>query len=67
MSLMRAIERRYPQPGHVFSAFENIDEPNNDGVRWVEETGRRAYRELHAARRHFGFGHVPIAAPALAR
>ena len=66
MSLMRAIDRHYPHPGPVFSTFENINEPNNKGVRWVRETRRRA-RELHEARRRFELGYIPIAAPALAR
>ncbi len=64
MSIMSTVERHFRHPERVFSAFENVNEPNNDGRAWVEETRRRA-RELKAARDHFGFK-VPILAPSLA-
>jgi hypothetical protein len=64
--IMRAVNRRFDRPERVFSAFEGINEPNNDGVRWVEETRRKA-RALHRARARHGLRGVPIVAPALAR
>lgn len=64
--IMRAVERRFKRPGRVFDAFEGLNEPNNDGVPWIEETRRRT-KELHEARRRYGLGYIPIVAPALAR
>lgn len=64
--IMRAVSRRFDDPRKVFSGFEGINEPNNDGVAWVAET-RRKTRALHAARARHGLREVPIVAPALAR
>ena len=63
MSLMRAINRHYPHPGPVFSAFENINEPNNKGRPVGPMRPRRRARELHEARRRFELGYIPIARP----
>lgn len=64
--VMRAVARRFDRPHDVFSAFEGINEPNNDGVPWVAETRART-RELHRARSAHGLRRIPIVAPALAR
>jgi hypothetical protein len=64
--IMRTVSRRFARPERVFSAFEGINEPNNDGVPWIRET-RRKTRALYWARRRHGLGRIPIVAPALAR
>jgi len=65
-SLMKAVRTRFANPESVFSAFEGINEPNNNGVPWVEET-RRKTRDLFKARAAHGLTGIPIIAPALAR
>jgi len=65
-SVMSGVVRRYPDPGAVFTAFEGINEPNNDGVPWIAET-RTKTRDLHVARGAAGLDEVPIASPALAK
>lgn len=65
-SLMRAVRTRFPDPTQVFSAFEGINEPNNDDVPWVEET-RAKTRALHEARTAHDLSAIPIVAPSLAR
>ncbi len=64
--LMDTVVRRYPDPGAVFSAFEGINEPNNDGVPWVAETRQKTI-ELRRARDARGLGGIPLVAPSLAR
>jgi hypothetical protein len=64
-SLMKAVRTRFADPEAVFSAFEGINEPNNDGVPWVQET-RRKTRELFKARAAHGLTGIPIIAPSLA-
>jgi len=65
-SLMNAVKSRFADPAAIFSAFEGINEPNNNGVPWVEET-RQKSRDLYAARSKYGLTGIPIAAPSLAR
>lgn len=64
--LMRLVVARFPDPLAVFSAFEGINEPNNDGVPWVADTRGRT-RQLRRARDARGLEAIPIVAPALAR
>lgn len=65
-TLMQTVRDRFPDPSAVFTAFENINEPNNDGIPWVEDT-RRKVRELYQARTDAGLSNIPLVAPALAR
>ncbi len=65
-ALMKAVANRYADPASVFSAFEGINEPNNDGVPWIDET-RSKMRDLFDARKRHGLTAIPILAPALAR
>ena len=65
-SVMQAVRRRFASPGQVFSAFEGINEPNNNGRPWVAET-RAKTAALFYSRRAFGLKPIPIVAPALAR
>lgn len=58
--------RSYPDPAAIFSAFEGINEPNNNGVPWIDET-RAQTRALFLQRNARGLSHIPIVAPALAR
>ena len=55
-----------PDPTAVFSAFEGINEPNNDGVPWITET-RAKTRDLYLQRNAYGLQSIPILSPALAR
>lgn len=64
--LMSAVRRHLPQPERVLSAFEGLNEPNNNDVAWIAETRQRT-EELHEARREFGLDRIPIVAPSLAR
>ncbi len=64
--ILSAVRRRYQDPARVFAAFEGINEPNNDGVPWVDET-RAKTQALHDARAAHGLTGIPIVAPALAR
>ncbi len=64
--IMGTVRRRFSEPRRIFSAFEGINEPNNDGVPWVEET-RSKTRSLYDARAAYGLDDIPIVAPALAR
>jgi hypothetical protein len=51
----------------VFSSFEGINEPNNDGAAWVETT-RRMQAQLWAARNaRVQTSSIPVLGPALAR
>jgi hypothetical protein len=65
-SILRRAVDQYDDPTTVFSAFEGINEPNNDGLPWVAET-RRKVQGLHDARSLYGLQDVPIVAPSLAR
>ena len=65
-SLMKAVADNFPEPTAVFSAFEGINEPNNDGVPWIDET-RAKTQALYEARQKYGLTAIPIIAPALAR
>ena len=64
--LMTTVRRRYRNPSRIFTAFEGINEPNNDGIPWVEETRAKTHA-LHEARAAQGLTGIPIVAPALAR
>lgn len=64
--IMQTVRTRYPSPGQIFSAFEGINEPNNDGVLWTAET-RSKTQALYAARAAHDLTGIPIVAPALAR
>ena len=64
-SIMQTVKSRFRDPAAIFSGFEGINEPNNDGVPWIDETRRKA-AALFAARRDAGLGGVPILAPSLA-
>lgn len=64
--LMRAVRDRFDHPELVFSAFEGINEPNQVGGEWVDET-RRKTQELFEARAAYGLERIPIVAPSLAR
>jgi hypothetical protein len=51
----------------VFSSLEGINEPNNDGTRWVDET-RRMQAQLWAARNaRVQTSSIPVLGPGLAR
>lgn len=63
--VMSAVRKRFAHPERIFSAFEGINEPNNDGLPWIAET-RAKTQELHAARQAYGLTGIPIVAPALA-
>jgi hypothetical protein len=65
-SIMARVASEHDDPASVFSGFEGINEPNNKGRPWVEET-RRKIIELHGARGQTGLEQIPIVAPALAR
>jgi hypothetical protein len=64
--IMAAVRTRFASPSQIFSAFEGINEPNNDGVLWADET-RAKTQALYAARAAHGLTDIPIVAPALAR
>ena len=64
--VMAEVKAGYRRPLEVFTAFEGINEPNNDGVPWVTET-REKTAELFSARGRAGLSSVPIVAPSLAR
>lgn len=64
--VMSEVADFYPDPASVFSAFEAINEPNNNGVPWILET-RAKTRELFEQRDRYGLAAVPIVGPALAR
>lgn len=65
-AVMDEVVANYADPTEVFSAFEGINEPNNNGVPWVDET-RAKIRDLHRERGLRGLQAVPIVGPALAR
>ena len=65
--VMTEVARSYSDPYETFSAFEGINEPNNNSGRaWVAET-RLKTRDLFLERNRFGLSGIPIVAPALAR
>lgn len=64
--IMSAVRRRYAHPGRIFTAFEGINEPNNNGVPWIDQTRQKTY-SLHKARANYGLRYIPIVAPSLAR
>jgi hypothetical protein len=64
--IMSSVAQSYADPQSVFSAFEGINEPNNNGVPWISETRTKTH-DLFVARNQFGLDAVPIVAPALAR
>lgn len=64
--VMDEVVTTYPDPGAVFEAFEGVNEPNNDGVPWIEET-RSKTEDLHRERNARGLEDIPIIAPGLAR
>jgi hypothetical protein len=65
-SIMRRVVDDYADPTSVFSAFEGINEPNNNGQPWVEETRMKAIA-LHTWRGRYALQEIPVVAPALAR
>jgi hypothetical protein len=65
-TVMSEVVRSYSDPQSLFSAFEGINEPNNNGVPWIAET-REKTRSLYAQRAIHGLEAVPIVGPALAR
>lgn len=65
-AVLAAVNRHFAHPERIFSAFEGINEPNNDGRAWIDETRRKTI-ELHRSRKALGLTHIPLVAPALAR
>ena len=63
--VLGGVAANFRRPERVFSAFEGINEPNNDGPPWIAETRRKSIA-LFNARRRFGLQEIPILAPALA-
>jgi hypothetical protein len=51
---------------HVFSSFEGINEPNNDGVPWVHKTRATTIDLWKQAKAHQATRDIPIIGPALA-
>lgn len=64
--VLTGVVSSYDDPHAVFAAFEGINEPNNDGVPWIDET-RAKTRDLHRERAALGLDRIPIVSPALAR
>ncbi len=64
--VLAEVVRTYDDPYATFSAFEGINEPNNDGRAWVTET-RTKTRDLFLERNRHGLTGIPIVGPALAR
>jgi hypothetical protein len=64
--VMAQVAHSYADPLSVFSAFEGINEPNNNGVPWISET-RAKTQSLFQERHRYGLDAVPIVGPALAR
>lgn len=64
--LLAEVVHGYDSPPLVFSAFEGINEPNNNGVPWVVET-RAKTQALYEQRALYGLTMIPIVGPALAR
>jgi hypothetical protein len=65
-AVLDEVVRRYDDPYATFSAFEGINEPNNNGRAWVEET-RAKTRDLFLERNRRGLTRIPIVGPSLAR
>ena len=65
-TVISALRQRFAEPWRVVAAFEGINEPNNNGVPWIDET-RAKTKELYTARSTYGLDRIPIVAPALAR
>ena len=65
-AVLAEVVRTYDDPTATFSAFEGINEPNNNGHTWVEET-RTKTRDLFLERNRHGLSAVPIVGPSLAR
>ena len=64
--VMAEVVRTYDDPYATFSAFEGINEPNNNGRPWVTET-RTKTRDLFLERNRHGLSGIPIVGPSLAR
>ncbi len=64
--VLSTVAHTNPDPTAVFSAFEGINEPNNQGKPWIDET-RSKTRDLFEARASFGLEAIPIVGPVLAR
>ena len=65
--LMREVREFYGgERGGVFSSFEGVNEPNNNGVPWVRETRTRTKALWEAAKAHGSTDSIPIIGPALA-
>lgn len=64
--VMDEVTKSYDDPVAVFSAFEGINEPNNNGVPWVDET-RAKTKDLFEERHSHGLDEITIVGPALAR
>lgn len=65
-TILGRVAQTYDDPTGAFAAFEGINEPNNHGRPWVDETRQKTV-DLHAARSRYGFDDVPIVGPSLAR
>jgi hypothetical protein len=65
--LMREVREFYDgDRGGVFSSFEGVNEPNNNGVPWVRETRGRTKALWEAAKAHAATDSIPIIGPSLA-
>ena len=64
--VLAEVVRTYDDPYATFSAFEGINEPNNNGRPWVEET-RTKTRDLFLERNRHGLSGIPIVGPSIAR
>ncbi len=64
--VLNEVVRTYDDPYATFSAFEGINEPNNNGRPWVTET-RTKTRDLFLERNRHGLTGIPIVGPSLAR
>ena len=64
--VLAEVVRTYDDPYATFSAFEGINEPNNNGRAWVEET-RTKTRDLFLERNRHGLSGIPIVGPSIAR
>lgn len=65
-AVMEEVLRTYSNPTKVFSAFEGINEPNNDGVPWIAET-RQKTNDIRRYRDAYGLKQVPLLGPSMCR
>lgn len=65
--LMNEVRNFYGgEKGGVFSSFEGVNEPNNNGVPWVSETRLLTKQLWVAAKAHSSTSGIPIIGPSLA-